>query len=76
MTPKSVSEEVLEALRRLGDTQQRRVVEYAQSLSDFPHEASPAEDLTAFAGAWSEAEASEIAAAIEEGCERTNLDAW
>ena len=76
MIQRSVSDELIETLKRLGDREQRRVLDYARSISEQPPRGTRAEDLKAYLGSWTEADASKIEAAIEEACEQVNLDAW
>ena len=76
MIKRSVTDEVVEELGRLGEGERRRVLEYARSLSRVPPKGVSGEALLKHFGAWSEEEADAIAEAIEEGCERVNLDAW
>lgn len=76
MIKRSVADEVMEELHRLDEGERRRVLEYARSLSRVPRSGISGEALLEHFGAWSEEEATAIAEAIEEGCERVNLDAW
>lgn len=76
MIKRSITDEVLEELRRLDEGERRRVLEYARSLSATPPHGTTGEALLKHLGVWSEAVADEVADAIEEGCERVNLDAW
>jgi hypothetical protein len=65
----SLDREISEAIARLSPGQQRRVLEFARSL-DEPRRGVPGATLLRFAGTLSAEDAREIAAAIEDGCER------
>ena len=76
MIKRSITDELLEEVRHLEEGERRRVLEYARSLAARPPRGVAGEDLLAHLGGWSDEVADEVAAAIEEGCERVNLDAW
>jgi hypothetical protein len=76
MIKRSTTDEVVDELRRLDESERRRVLEYARSLSEGPPRGTPGEALLKYSGAWADGLADEVAAAIEEGCERVDLDAW
>jgi len=76
MFKRSTNDEVMDELRRLDESERRRVLEYARSLSERPLRGTPGEALLKYSGVWSDGLADEVAAAIEEGCERVDLDAW
>lgn len=76
MSDRSSREEILEAMEGLGESERRRVLEYMHSLSDGPPRGVPGESLLPFLGSIPRVDVDEMAAAIEEGCEKVNLDAW
>ena len=76
MIKRSTTDEVVEELRRLAEPERRRVLDYARSLSEGRPKGTPGEALLKYGGAWSDGKADEVAAAIEEGCEQVDLDAW
>lgn len=76
MIKRSVADEVMDELRRLDKGERRQVLEYARSLGRSSRNGVSGEALLEHFGAWSDEEANAIAEAIEEGCERVNLDAW
>jgi len=76
MSKPSIRDELLEELKRLGEADRRRVLDYVRSLSEGSAHGVSGESLLSHLGAMPEAEADEIVEAIEEGCEKVNLDAW
>ena len=76
MIKRSITDDMLNEFRALGDDDRRRVLEYARSLGQTPPKGVRGEALLAHAGVLSEEDASAISEAIDEGCEQVNLDAW
>lgn len=76
MIKRSTTDQVMDELRRLDESERCRVLEYARSLSEGRLRGTPGGALLKYSGAWSDGLADEVAAAIEEGCERVDLDAW
>jgi hypothetical protein len=76
MIKRSTTDEMLETFQSLDEAGRRRVLEYARSLSGRTPRGTSGNALLDHFGVWSEAVADEIAQAIDEGCERVNLDAW
>lgn len=76
MIRRSITDELMDEMRRLEEGERRRVLEYARSLSERPPKGTRGEALGEHFGVWPADVADEISAAIEEGCERVNLDAW
>jgi len=68
--------EIQERLAALTPDEQERVLGYIREISGKPRELKPGSDLLRFAGIWTEEEADEISKAIEEGCERVDLEGW
>lgn len=72
----TIKEQILDDLNRLSPEQQRRAAELVHGLvSPLPKGAS-VEDLMKVAGTLDDQSAREMMAAIEEGCERVDLDEW
>ena len=76
MSEPSIRDDLLKELERLPESDRRRVLEYARSLSDSVPRGVPGSSLLRFVGVFSESDAAEIEAAIEEGCEQVNPGAW
>jgi hypothetical protein len=66
----SLERELHEQLSALTPDQQRKVLEYARSLSEGAVRGVPGASLQRFAGIISDEDAREMKAAIEEGCGR------
>ena len=76
MIEPSSKDALLEELKHLAEPDRRRVLEYARSLAErIPH-GTTGKALLAFAGSLPESDAVEIAAAIDNGCEKVNRGAW
>ena len=76
MSEPSIRDALLEELEHLPEPDRKRVLEYARSLSHEDPRGVPGSSLRRFAGVLSESDASEIEAAIEEGCEKVNSGGW
>ncbi len=74
VSPK-LQEELLKEMARLSQEEQQRVVAYAKSLAAWPT-GKARKDLARFAGAIDPDDLKQIAAVIEEGCERINESEW
>jgi len=72
----SITKEIVERVHELPAAQQRLVLEIVRSLGNQRPLGVPARDLLAFAGVISAEDAREMVAAIEEGCERVDANAW
>ena len=70
-----LKEELMARLEELPEAGQRKVLEFARSLSPVPR-GVPGRDLLRFAGVLDEQSAKEMSAAIEAGCERVDPDEW
>jgi len=68
--------EIHERLAALTPAEQDRVLGYIREINAEPPALKPGSDLLRFAGIWTEEEAEEISKAIEEGCEKVDLDGW
>jgi len=78
MVDSQVHDELIKQLDQLPVGQQRRVLDFARSLSS-PSAAPrgiPGHELLRFAGTISPEDAQEMMDAIEEGCERIDLNEW
>jgi hypothetical protein len=72
----TVKEQILSDLDRLSPEQQERAAELVHRLvAPLPKGAS-VEDLLSVAGTLNDQAACEMMQAIEEGCERVDLDEW
>ncbi len=72
----AIKEQILNDLNRLSPEQQKRAADLVHGLvSPLPKGAS-VEDLMKVAGTLDDESAREMMAAIEEGCERVDLDEW
>ena len=71
MSPK-LQEELLKEMARLSQEEQQRVVAYAKSLVAGP----TGKAVARFAGAIDPDDLKQMAAVIEEGCERVNESEW
>jgi len=72
----SIAKEIVERMHELPAAKQQLVLEIVRSLANQRPQGVPARDLLAFAGVISAEDAREMAAAIEEGCERVDANAW
>ena len=76
MVDPAVKEQILKDLDQLSPNLQRRAVEMVHSLiAPLPTGAS-VDDLMAVAGTLDAESARQMREAIEEGCERVDLDEW
>jgi hypothetical protein len=76
MIDPSIRKEILGQLDQLGSDQQRRVLDFARSLATNTSRRVPGKDLLSFVGAISDDDLRMMTQAIEEGCERVNLNEW
>ena len=71
-----IKQQILNDLDQLSPEMQRRAADLVHRLvSPLPNGASGS-DLLRFAGTLDDESAREMIAAIEQGCERVDLDAW
>jgi hypothetical protein len=68
--------QILSDLDRLSPEQQQRAAELVHGLVTPLPKGASAEDLLSLAGTLDAEAASEMMQAIEEGCERVDLDEW
>jgi len=76
MRESSAKDALLEELKRLGEPDRRRVLDYARALGAKAPKGVSGKSLRTYVGSLPEADAASIAAAIEDGCEKVNLGAW
>ena len=76
MIEPSVKSALFNELSRLGESDRRRVLEYARSLSGRTPRGVSGASLLPLAGSIPEPDMAEIEAAIEEGCEKVNPGGW
>ena len=74
VSPK-LQEELLKEMARLSQEKQQRVIAFAKSLVAGPTRKAM-KDLARFAGAIDPDDLKQMAAVIEEGCERINESEW
>ena len=72
----SIKKKILDQVSKLPLTQQQLVLKFASSLTRKTPRGIPGKDLLAFAGCIDADEIKAMAKAIEEGCERVDLNAW
>jgi len=72
----SIRDELLEELGKLGSEDQHRVLDFARALVEAKIRGTPGRALLRFSGVLTAEDAEQISAAIEEGCEKVNLDEW
>lgn len=78
MAQPSIKQQILDDLDRLTPALQRRAQELVHGLaiSISRPEGTPGKELLRFAGILGGESARQMEQAIEEGCERVDLDAW
>lgn len=74
VSPK-LQKELLKEMARLSQEEQQRVIAFAKSLVTGPT-GKARQDLARFAGAIDPEDLKQMAAVIEEGCERINESEW
>jgi hypothetical protein len=71
---KTVKDEIIEHVDRLGAPQQQKVLDFARLLTESA--GAPGRSLLRFAGCIDPADLETITHAIEEGCEKIDPNAW
>ena len=71
-----VSASILQHVRGLSASEQRRVLEFARALRASRTTGVTGKDLLRFAGNIPPEELKRMSAAIEEGCEQVHADEW
>ncbi len=72
----AIKKQIMSQLDGLSDDEQRRILEVARRLASASPEGVAGKDLLRFAGMFDGDDARSMAEAIEEGCERVDLDEW
>ena len=72
----AVKAQILTDLERLSSSEQKRAAELVHALVTPRPKGLPGRELLRFAGALDAESAREMRDAIEEGCERVDLDEW
>ena len=72
----TVQKQLKEQLEHLPAEQQHQVLEFARSLVKAKGSGVAGKDLLRFAGAIDTEDLNAIKKAIQEGCEKVNLDEW
>jgi len=72
----AVKQQILIDLDRLSPEQQKRAAELVHGLVSPLPKGTPGRELLRFAGTLDDESAREMIAAIEEECERVDLDEW
>ncbi len=70
----ALKKEIFDQLEKLDVPKQQQVLQFARALAAAEPEGVPGKELLRFAGAIERDDLQRIAQAIEEGCERVNLD--
>jgi len=73
---RSMAKEIVERVGELPAAQQRLVLDFVRSLTTKMPRGVPAKDLLAFAGVISPEDARAMSDAIEEGCEKVDVNGW
>lgn len=76
MAEPAIKKQILNDLERLSPEQQKRAAELVHGLVSPLPKGTPGRDLVRFAGILDDESAREMMEAIEEGCERVDLDEW
>ena len=71
---KTVKEEIIEQIDRLGPPAQQRVLEFARGLTMLA--GTPGSSLMDFVGCIEPADLRAMSLAIDEGCEKIDSNAW
>ena len=72
----TLQKEILDQLNKLPLEHQRKVLEFARSLSKANPVGKAGKELLSFAGAIEVEDIKAISQAIEEGCEQVNINEW
>ena len=76
MIDTNVQGELLKQLEKLSPAKQRQVLDFAAGLADAPMPVPEGKDFLAIVGTLPPEDAEEMLKAIEEGCEKVDLDGW
>ncbi|MGH9376873.1 MAG: hypothetical protein ACRD1J_12035 [Terriglobia bacterium] len=70
----AIRDQIIKQVDRLDDTQRQQLLDFARRLT--APAGTPGRDLLRFAGAIDPADLEAMSAAIEEGCEKVDPNAW
>jgi hypothetical protein len=76
MVTAAIKDQILGDLDRLSPEQQRQAAELVRALVSPPPKGASIEELMTLAGTLDDESARQMREAIEEGCERVDLDEW
>ena len=76
MVNASLKKEILEKLDLLPIEEQRRVLDFTRALTESETVGIPGRDLLQFAGTIEKIELESMKRAIEDGCDRVDLNEW
>ena len=76
MISQPIDNEMLELWSRLDGEGRRAVLDFAKGIEVSPADGVPGAELVRFAGTIDAEELERMSAAIEDGCEKVNLDEW
>jgi len=72
----TISQQILKQLNGLPSVEQRRVLDFARALGQTMPAGASWDELSRFAGVIDRADLRRMTEAIEEGCERIDLNEW
>jgi len=76
MVSQALADDVIREMDHMPLELQRRVLDFAHALAGSRPKGTIGADLLEFAGTFSAEDLDAMSAAIEEGCERVDEDAW
>jgi hypothetical protein len=72
----ALKEQIMDQLAGLSDHEQRRILDFARTLARSSQEGVAGRELVGFAGAIRPEDLDAMARAIDEGCEKIDLNEW
>ena len=72
--PRTLKDEIIEHVERLGPPQQRRVLDFVREIG--APAGTPGRDLLGFAGSIDPQDLDAMSQAIQEGCEKIEPNGW
>lgn len=76
MVSEALAKDVVREMGHMPVDLQQRVVDFSHALADSCPKDTPGTEMIKFAGSFSSKDQEEISAAIEQGCENVDPDAW
>lgn len=76
MVSEALAKDVVREMGHMPVELQRRVVDFAHALAGSYPKGTPGTEMIKFSGSFSSNDLEEISAAIEQGCEKVDPDAW